>query len=243
MKPTVNLFSFELPTFFIVIALAAFAAIGIFHWRIQKIKNKVFAYDLLILIMILSFIGARFLHIVYEEPFYYLESPWHIITFWNGGFVYFGGLLLAGFGSLIYIKSKKENFWNWADILTPSISISYAIGRLGCFFQGCCFGKHCDLPWAVEHRHPTQLYMILSELLIFVLILIWDKHIRSKSKSPLGTVFLIWVILNSFSRIIIGFYRGDERGFLFEGVFSISQVLAVIFTLIAGYLLHQKLKE
>lgn len=246
MKPTLNLFSYELPTFFVIIALAAFAAIGVLQYRIRKEENKAFAYDLVILIMILSFVGSRLMHVLYEEPTYYLENPSLILAFWNGGFVYFGGLLLAVPGAYYFTRKRKEKFWKWADILAPSISISYAVGRMGCFFQGCCFGKECDLPWAIDHRHPTQIYMVLSELLIFVLILVWDKYLRSHSKptepSPQGTVFLIWIILNAISRVIIGFFRADDRGYMIAGNLSITQVLAVIFTLATGYLLHKKLK-
>lgn len=80
----------------------------------------------------------------------------------RGGAVWFGGLLLAAIAMVVHTRRAGVPLLPWADCLAPAVLAGLALGRLGCWFNGCCYGGHCDLPWAVEHHgdhvHPTQLY-------------------------------------------------------------------------------------
>lgn len=181
------------------------------------------AFDLALLIMFSSFLGARLFHIIYEAPLYYLDHPVQMLQFWMGGYVYFGGLLLALLTSWIYLKRKNEGFLRWADFFTPLVSLGYIFGRIGCFLEGCCYGQYCELPWAVQQRHPTQLYMAAAEFILFLFIVK-----KKPSDQMAGKIFFTWLIGHSLCRFFIEFLRDDDRGLIWGNLFSISQVLSLI---------------
>ena len=139
--------------------------------------------DLCFYILISSLLGARILYIVVEYD-YFLDHPIEIFKFWKGGLVYYGGLILGVVVSIIYMRKNQMPVWPVADIMAPSIAIGQAIGRWGCFFAGCCYGVKTDVPWAITFTdpnslaplgiplHPTQIYLSINALVIF-LILVW----------------------------------------------------------------------
>ncbi|MEO8214668.1 MAG: prolipoprotein diacylglyceryl transferase family protein, partial [Myxococcales bacterium] len=65
------------------------------------------------------------------------------LRFWDGGFVFYGGVVAAGMVVLLFCRSEGWSFWRLGDVAAPTLAIGHAIGRLGCFFAGCCFGKGC----------------------------------------------------------------------------------------------------
>jgi phosphatidylglycerol:prolipoprotein diacylglycerol transferase len=135
--------------------------------------------------------------------------------------------------TIVYLKKHKMQLWAVADILAPSLALGQAIGRWGCFFAGCCYGRETDVPWAITFTdgkslaplgialHPTQIYLSFNALVIFG-ILLW----LSKRKSFDGQIIWIYGILYSIGRFIIEFYRNDDRGVV--GVFSTSQIIGII---------------
>ena len=153
---------------------------------------------------------------------------WQIFQFWNGGYVYYGGMLSAMIASLIFLNRKGENFLRWADFMAPALSLMYGLGRLACFFEGCCYGKACTLPWAVNGLHPTQLYMVIAELVVF--------NIITKLKVEFnGKIFFIWLMLHSFCRFAIEFYRDDNRGLMLGNILSVSQVISLVLIVLSVY--------
>jgi phosphatidylglycerol:prolipoprotein diacylglycerol transferase len=132
--------------------------------------------------------------------------------------------------------------WATADVLAPGVILGQAIGRLGCFAAGCCYGKPASVPWAVTFTdvnvravgtpmdtplHPSQLYeSILAFLLFFALLWLADH------KRFAGQVVLSYAIGYSVIRFILEFWRGDPgRGSLFGGAVSTSQVIAIVLVL------------
>ena len=128
--------------------------------------------------------------------------------------------------------------WTVTDVFAPGIALGHVIGRMGCFFAGCCFGSPTEVPWAITFRnpyaaenvgtplnvplHPTQLYEAGAELLILGLLLATEK----KGRPFPGRTFWAYMCLYGISRFIIEFYRGDPRGSI--GMFSTSQFLSLI---------------
>ncbi len=119
-----------------------------------------------------------------------------ILRFWEGGFVFYGGAIATALVILLFCRREGWSFWRLGDLAAPTLAIGHALGRLGCFFAGCCFGKTCTAPWAVSFPlgsvahdelrmvgviapsaartpglHPTQIYEALGELGIFLLLL------------------------------------------------------------------------
>lgn len=168
-------------------------------------------------------LGARLLHVLYEEPQYYLENPLRIFEVWKGGFVYYGGTLLGLFFCLFYfLKPRKRDFLESADFFAPVLSLGTGLGRLACFFQGCCFGAPLDFVWSVRGRHPTQLYILLWEMILFALLFKMEKL-----RPPKGSLFFGWIGLSAAGRFVIEFYRADFRGQQLAGL-SVSQLISIV---------------
>ncbi|MGE0761670.1 MAG: prolipoprotein diacylglyceryl transferase [Bdellovibrionales bacterium] len=166
------------------------------------------ALDLALWMMIGAVLGGRLMHVLYEQPQYYLDEPLAFFKIWQGGFVFYGGLFGA-FG-LGYWWSRRYEVapLRWADFFAPVAALTYALGRLGCFFNGCCYGRYCELPWAIHERHPTQLYATIFELGT-LMVLLW---LERKPKRPLGLVFFTWLVLHGTGRLIMEYFRADDRG-------------------------------
>ena len=138
--------------------------------RTEKYKRKI-AFDLALVLMVSGFIGGRFLHVVYEEWFYYMVYPQEIFKFWKGGFVYYGGWVASLFFGWYFLKTKNQKLLPWADFFTPLLSLGYALGRLACYFEGCCYGTT---------KIPLQLIMAICELFLLSVILVLEKKLLLK---------------------------------------------------------------
>jgi phosphatidylglycerol:prolipoprotein diacylglycerol transferase len=120
------------------------------------------------------------------------------------------------------------------DLWAPAAAAGQAIGRIGCFMAGCCYGTPTDLKWGVIFTHPdslapiniplhpTQIYSSMSGFIVFFILL----AIRSK-KTFKGQVFLWFLILHSTARLIIERFRGDYRGIILNTGMSVTQLLTV----------------
>jgi phosphatidylglycerol---prolipoprotein diacylglyceryl transferase len=238
MIPEIVVAGIHIPTFFLVISLSLSLLLVLLSIRVDRFnRNRKIAFDLALLMMAAGFLGGRLMHVFYEEWDYYFKDPVQILYFWNGGFVFFGGMIGCWLVAAIYSRIKKVEFTDWADFFTPILSMSHALGRLGCFLSGCCFGRYCEVPWSVAGRHPTALYLIFGELTIFS-FLIWFE----KKRPARGNLFMSWVLLHSVLRFFVEFYRDDFRGnfvnFPLFGHLSISQLICLFFILIsAGYII------
>lgn len=236
--------SFTLYTYGLFVALGFMTAIfvsqkiGAFH----GIKNETIT-DIYFIILISALVGARGLYVIVSFDSY-KNNLIDIFKIWNGGLVFFGGFITAVTATAVYLKVKNHTVWKMADILVPGIALGHAVGRIGCFFAGCCYGESCELPFVITFTHPqslaplnvplhpTQIYMVLSNLLLFF-ILLWV----TRKKRFNGMVFLSYIMLYSLFRFIIEFFRGDFRGDFFLDFISISQGIGLLIFVIAGILL------
>jgi len=199
--------------------------------------------DLAFFVLIAAIIGARLFYVA-TVPEMFIVDPLEIFRIWHGGLVFYGGFITAFIAVLIYVKKTNLLLWKTADILTPSIAIGQFFGRIGCFTAGCCYGKTCDLPWAVTFTnpnslaplhtpfHPTQLYSALCNLMIFAVII----FLRKRKKFD-GHLFWLYVVLYGTTRFIVELFRGDFRGDNVLGFLSISQTIGVGFVVIAVVML------
>jgi phosphatidylglycerol:prolipoprotein diacylglycerol transferase len=134
-----------------------------------------------------------------------------------------------------YLKKHCLPLWKTTDVFAPSLAVGQSLGRIGCFFAGCCYGKVCDLPWAITFTdpkslaptgtplHPTQLYEALATFMIFLVLLQMGR-----GKKFDGQVTWMYVLLYSISRIATEQFRGDPMIALPEGLLSVSQWIATI---------------
>ena len=205
--------------------------------------------DITFYVLVVALIGSRLLFVAfYLED--YLSQPLRILKFWEGGLVFYGGLLPAVAVGLWYIRRIGLHLWQAADIFAPSIAIGHAIGRLGCFFAGCCYGKPCSLPWAVTFTdprslaplgiplHPTQLYSSLSLFFLFGLLIFLRRR-----KTFHGELLWSYALVYSIMRFFIEFLRGDYRGTILAGLLSTTQAVGIVFAGISvGMLLYLRKK-
>ena len=189
-----------------------------------------------------TIIGARAL---------YVFSYWHeqfagqplseIFMVWRGGLVYYGGLIGASLAGIIYARVKGLPLWRLADVMAPSIALGCVFGRVGCLLNGCCYGRQCDLPWAIHfpagHQtyphgvHPTQVYDSMLNLVLY-LGLAW-LYRRKKFD---GEVFAAYLIGYALLRSLVEVFRGDYPQHYLGGWATPAQLVS-IGILIAGVVL------
>lgn len=103
--------------------------------------------------------GARLLHII-TNPGYYAGNPAAMTQFHPVGLALYGGLMLGFLAGGLVCHWMRFDVWQVADALTPGLGFGIAAARIGCFLNGCCFGKATQLPWAVTFPagSPASLY-------------------------------------------------------------------------------------
>ncbi len=247
--------SFTLHTYGVLMA-AAFL-VGLFMAARQAQKDGLDANkvtDLGVYVLIAGLVGARLLLVVvdWRVYWYHPRELWGILQ--SGG-VFYGGLVAALPVAWWYARRHHLDGWRTADVLAPGVVIGQAVGRLGCFAAGCCYGKPATVPWAVTFRdlnaarqvgtpmdiplHPTQLYESAACFLIFAALVQIARHKRFH-----GQVVLSYVVLYSVARFALEFFRGDRiRGFVFGGALSTSQAIAILFLLAAAAITPRMLKK
>ena len=196
--------------------------------------------DLGILVIVSALVGAKLLLIVTDYE-YFRANPTDIFSLVRSGGVFYGGLIVAVAAAFWYLRRHPLPFWTTTDVFAPGIALGHVIGRFGCFFAGCCYGRPTTAPWGVTFTnplaaelvgtplgvrlHPTQLYEAAAELLILVGLLVCERRWRAFP----GRTFWTYMLLYAVSRFAIEFFRGDPRGDVF-GTFSTSQFISIVLT-------------
>ena len=236
--------NFAIYTYGLMMAIAFFTGITLARKEADRLgQDPEKIMDLSFYTLIAAVIGSRLFY-VFIDPLTFLSDPIEIFRIWNGGLVFYGGFIMAVIVAMIYVKKTGMPLWQTGDIMAPGLAVGQAIGRIGCFFAGCCYGKVCDLPWAITFNHseslvpqglplhPTQLYSVFSDFSIFVVLWLLRKKIRFH-----GQLFWLYVLLYGITRPIIEIYRGDFRGQTYFQFFSISQVIGIVMAGVAAVML------
>jgi phosphatidylglycerol:prolipoprotein diacylglycerol transferase len=194
--------------------------------------------DMAVWVLIAGLVGAKLL-LVGVEWRYFARNPRDAFSIFQSGGVFYGGLGAGVLVAWLLARRNRLPAWRTADVLAPGVAIGQAVGRLGCFAAGCCWGKATSVPWGVTFTdvyaaravgtpidtpvHPSQLYESAAVFLIF-LFLLW----LAPRKRFHGQVTLAYVALYSAARFVLEFWRGDaERGTWFGNQVSTSQLIAL----------------
>ncbi len=180
-----------------------------------------------------TLLGARTLYVVSYWREEFADQPiWEIFAIQHGGLVFYGGFIGATLAGLLFVRLKKLAFWKLADVIAPSIALGSAIGRIGCLFNGCCYGRPCSLPWAIrfppEHVtqgqpvHPTEIYDSLWGFGLY-LALAW-LYRRKKFD---GQVFVAFMAGYATLRSVTEAFRGDYDPAHRLGVFTPGQLVSL----------------
>lgn len=190
--------------------------------------------DVGFIIILWAVIGSRLTYALINFS-YYVTHPIDILKIWQGGLVFSGGLIAVVLGMSWYIRRHHLSFWKIGDLCGPAVAIGESIGRIGCFMAGCCYGQPTDLKWGIVFTHPqslaplnialhpTQVYHSLTDLIIFVVLMV--LHARKKFE---GQVFLWFLILHSAGRLLIERFRGDDRGLIPGTDMSATQLVTIL---------------
>jgi phosphatidylglycerol:prolipoprotein diacylglycerol transferase len=209
-------------------------------------------YDLGLYILASALIGSKVLMVVTEWSEF--RGDWRrVFSFdlWRSGGVFYGGFLVALLVSIILMRRWRLPWRRTADAFAPGIALGHAIGRLGCFSAGCCWGKPTT-SWIGVHFTekaseltgvpidsalvPTQLIEAAANLLIFFFLL-WVRKRRAFD----GQVISAYLIVYAVARFIIEFWRDDPRGSLLG--LSTSQLISIImFVLGLGMMVYHRRK-
>lgn len=194
-------------------------------------------------------LGAKVLMILVDWD-HYMKFPGEIFSLGTlqAGGVFSGGLVLALFCCWWYLHHNRIPFLRAADVFAPGVAIGHALGRIGCFAAGCCWGKETNVPWAVTftnplanqlvgtplgvHLHPTQLYEMAVELFNFAVLYWMVKHKKFE-----GQVVGLYMFLYGVARYFLEFLRDDPgRGNVLGGMMSGTQLIAIVLV-VAGAVL------
>ncbi|HEY3744291.1 MAG TPA: prolipoprotein diacylglyceryl transferase, partial [Bryobacteraceae bacterium] len=198
---------FFLPTYGLLVALGFFIALQVvIRLGKQSGLDPEKVTNLAIYCALSGLIGAKLAMFAFDFQLYW-QHPEEIFTMatLQAAGVFQGGLVLATIFAFWYMRRNKMPILTTTDAFAPGIAIGHAIGRLGCFAAGCCWGDVCDKPWAVTFRnpdayrlvgvplniplHPTQLYEAATEALLFA-FLWW----RSKSPHRPGEILGLYLV-------------------------------------------------
>ena len=225
-----------------MIALAVIVLVG---WTLLWArKDPKLSYNTIINLAIVGIpsgiIFSRLLHVI-DYWSQYMQDPSRIFSTFGEGLTIYGAVLGATLGTWIFSRFSKFNYGYYADVIAPAIILAQAIGRIGCTLNGCCYGTECDLPWAISYIgsghsqlilsvHPTQIYEIFYNLLIFGVLLLLRNRFR-----PDGSLFLFYFVFYAAWRLGIDFIRpGKELLFgLHEAQLISIVVLVVCITIMA----------
>jgi phosphatidylglycerol---prolipoprotein diacylglyceryl transferase len=207
-------------------------------------------------VFIWGLVGARLFYVIeYHEQFFAEGKPLgqtlvDVLNIANGGLVVFGSLPTAALAAWRFAARRGLPILTLADCAAPGMLVGLAIGRVGCFLNGCCYGGPCELPWAVSFPagtevaarypsavaaasvpvHPAQLYSAIDAALLAALAMAWTPFARRS-----GQVFALVLTLHPVSRMLLEAIRVDEPPALGTPL-SISQILSILMLTLAACL-------
>ena len=232
--------NFSLPTYGALVATAFLVGI----WITGRLAKRAgldadSVTNLAVYAAIAGLAGAKLLMVILEfNDFRADPAALFSMSTLRAGGVFQGGLIAALVTAVVYMRRRGLPGWKTLDVLAPGIAIGHAIGRIGCFSAGCCWGIACHLPWAVTFTnpkaaeltgvplniplHPTQLYESAAEALIFVAL-----YRRFGKPHRDGAILGLYLVLYSTARFAIEFVRSHQQPNPFDGPLSSTQWIAV----------------
>jgi phosphatidylglycerol:prolipoprotein diacylglycerol transferase len=224
----ISIGSFFIPTYGTLVALGFLAAL----WITIRLAKRVSlpaepVTNLAIYCALAGLAGAKLFMILFDFNDYWSgqEKLFSLATLQAAG-VYQGGFLVAFVTAVLYMRSQHLPILATCDVFSPGIALGQAIGRLGCFSAGCCYGVPTHLPWAITFRnpeahdltgvplgipmHPTQLYESFADALIFLFL-----YFRIGKSHTAGAILGWYLALYSAARFVIEFFRFHEQGLHF----------------------------
>ncbi len=194
-----------------MVALGFIVGIILILWQAKQAGYKTDKLlDLVLWVFIASMVGSRVFYVI----LFWSDFAGRFIDvfkIWNGGMVFYGGLLFAIAVFLLFARRHKMNLWVLSDWAAPALAIGTAIGRIGCHLIQDHPGAVTTVPWGImvngQLRHETAMYLVFSNLIIFLVLWLW---LRKSKALPVGALFYIYLIWEGITRFAIDFWRATD---------------------------------
>lgn len=190
-----------------------------------------------------AILGARVLYVIMFWNEQFAGRPADMFKVWQGGLVYYGGLIGSCLACIIYARIKKLPLWKTGDVMAPSVALGQFFGRVGCLLNGCCYGRVTTCPWGIRYPsghethpeggtaatvHPTQVYESALTLALYLGLAWWFRR-----KKYDGQVFAFYLVGYAIIRSTVEMFRGDypERQILAGWATPAHLVSAIILTI------------
>jgi len=233
---------FRIPTYAVCLFLASLLIASVSGREARRLGLPVARfYGMGFFMSIAALAGAHLLFVAFHYRDY-LADPWRFVNVFRGGLVYYGGLV-GGLAVACYYPGRHGFSWRAGlYALAVGLPLGVSLARVGCFLGGCCYGRHSDLPWAVNYPlrsfgvtlplHPVQLYESFLLLVVFAMVYALRRRKRFD-----GQVMLTCLFLASWVRFGVEFFRApiDYRGPDFWGM-PLTQIFALFLALTSGAL-------
>jgi phosphatidylglycerol:prolipoprotein diacylglycerol transferase len=230
---------FQLPSYGLLLATAVVVALWTLRLRADRAgMDGAHLVDFALWLVIWALLGAKLLLIVVELP-RYLHDPASLFGVVRAGGVFLGGFIAAVIAAIILLRRYNLQPLPSFDVVAPSLALGQAIGRIGCLMAGCCWGGHCNLPWAITYTNPiaaenlgTPLHVPLHPFPIYASFFNFGLYLLlaalyKRHPAP-GRVFATYLVLYGIGRMLLEMTRGDAvRGFVFNGALSTSQLISL----------------
>ena len=243
----ISIGSFYIPTYGVLVALGFLTGLFVMMRLAKRAgMNADNVANLAFYCAIAGVLGAKLFMFLFDLP-EYLHDPGQIFTLetLQAAGVFHGGFIVALITAVVVMRRHNMPLLPTMDVFAPGVVIGQAIGRIGCFAAGCCWGRECDLPWGVRFRsdfaapvpldktlHPVQLYESFANVIVFIVL----YRMCSKEHRP-GQVIGWYLVLYSTVRFCVEFFRVHEQSLV--GPFSLTQWISLaLLALGAGILVH-----
>lgn len=215
MLPYIHLWSFQIPTFGLMLWLAAVTAAFVMDRNFRRWKIDADAVGMVAITVVAGIVGAKLWHVL-DTPAEFREQG--IRVCWDtAGFAWFGGLLFGISALVLQGWRAKIGALRTLDLAAPAAAIGYGVGRIGCFLSGDgCYGVPTSLPWGMSFPHgidpiyvrvhPTPLYEFAAGLLIGAWL--W---IRGGKSHPVGRILGEYLLLSGTARFLVEFIRRNPK--------------------------------
>ena len=193
--------------------------------------------DVVFWIVIAGLVGARGTYVMLHLD-EFRSSAMAVFKLQQGGLVFQGGLALGILAAAVFLRRYKLALWPSLDILSVGVPLAHALGRIGCFLNGCCYGRPYTgllavrFPGHLRYVHPTMLYESAALVGLFVILF------RTEQRSRFSGQVTAWYLVGYGSiRFCIEFLRGDPR--LMIGPLSLFQLVSIVMIL-SGIFIYRK---
>ncbi len=168
---------------------------------------------------------------------HYINAPWEVLAIWHGGLVWYGGFLGGLTAGLVYARRHRLSSVRLADHLSPAIALGHGIGRIGCFFNGCCYGRPTDqwcgvlFPGHAQPVLPTQLFEAAGVFLIAFIL--YQLQQRQSARYP-GRLFGLYLTCYGMLRFGLEFLRGDQQ--VWRAGLTLQQLISLLGIMVGTFL-------